>query len=156
MWTPHQTYAKYNLLVHFLGDNLHWVPQAVLFLPKDEGGHGLMQMQSRTAAFRMQFIKRLLSGPSDVAWRGVSCSILKTCGGLGLDKSLFLMTPHLMDTSGLPPFYRSLFKIWDLFIVQRNGPVTSLHWLLQAIGLWSTFGHYCLWISCTHENSSQL
>ena len=120
-----------SLLVNFFGDHLHWVPQAVLFLPKDEGGHGLMQMQSRTAAFRMQFIKRLLSGPSDVAWRAVSCSILKTCGGLGLDKSLFLMTPHLMDTSGLPPFYRSLFKIWDLFIVQRNGPVTSLHWLLQ-------------------------
>uniref|UniRef100_A0A8C2FKM2 Reverse transcriptase domain-containing protein n=1 Tax=Cyprinus carpio TaxID=7962 RepID=A0A8C2FKM2_CYPCA len=47
-------------LVNFFWDKLHWVPQSVLYLPKDEGGHGLIHLQSRMAAFRLQFLKRLL------------------------------------------------------------------------------------------------
>ena len=120
-----------SVLVNFLGDKLHWVPQSILFLPKDEGGHGLIHLQSRTAAFRLQFIKRLLAGPTDAAWSLVSCSILRTFKGLGMDKSLFLIASHGPDVSGLPPFYRSLFRIWALFSVQRQGSVTSLYWLLH-------------------------
>lgn len=48
-----------SILVNFLGDNLHWVPQGVLHLPKAEGGHSLIQLKSRIAAFRLQFLQRL-------------------------------------------------------------------------------------------------
>ena len=54
-----------SILVNFFWDKLHWVPQSVLYLPKEEGGHGLVQWQSRTAAFRVQFLQRLLTGTVD-------------------------------------------------------------------------------------------
>ncbi|KAK3542693.1 hypothetical protein QTP86_033188 [Hemibagrus guttatus] len=53
-------------LVDFFWDNLHWIPQSVLHLPKEEGGQGLVQLSSRAAAFRLQFIQRLLTGPRDL------------------------------------------------------------------------------------------
>ncbi|KAK3557986.1 hypothetical protein QTP86_005623 [Hemibagrus guttatus] len=53
------------LLVDFFWDGLHWIPQSVLHLPKEEGGQGLVQLASRTAAFRLQFLQRLLTGPKD-------------------------------------------------------------------------------------------
>ncbi|KAK3516367.1 hypothetical protein QTP70_009921 [Hemibagrus guttatus] len=55
-------------LVDFFWDNLHWIPQSVLHLPKEEGGQGLVQLSSRAAAFRLQFIQRLLTGPRDLVW----------------------------------------------------------------------------------------
>ncbi len=42
-----------SILIDLFWDKLHWVPKAVLYLPKEEGGHGLMHLQSRTAAFRV-------------------------------------------------------------------------------------------------------
>lgn len=53
------------LIDFFFFDNLHWVPKAVVYLPKEEGGYGLIHLQSRTAAFRCQFAQRLLTGPVD-------------------------------------------------------------------------------------------
>ncbi|KAK3548699.1 hypothetical protein QTP70_017249 [Hemibagrus guttatus] len=44
------------LLVDFFWDGLHWIPQSVLHLPKEEGGQGLVQLASRTAAFHLQFL----------------------------------------------------------------------------------------------------
>jgi len=38
-------------LVNFFWDKLQWVPQSVLYLPKDEGRQGLIHLQSRMAAF---------------------------------------------------------------------------------------------------------
>ncbi|KAI3364782.1 hypothetical protein L3Q82_000910 [Scortum barcoo] len=35
------------ILVNFFWDRLHWLPQAVLFLPKEEGGQGLVHLASR-------------------------------------------------------------------------------------------------------------
>ncbi|KAK3520082.1 hypothetical protein QTP70_013029 [Hemibagrus guttatus] len=58
------------LLVDFW-DGLHWIPQSILHLPKEEGGQGLVQLASRTAAFRLQFLQRLLTGPKDLIWRPV-------------------------------------------------------------------------------------
>ncbi|KAK3542561.1 hypothetical protein QTP86_030058, partial [Hemibagrus guttatus] len=54
------------LLVDFFWDNLHWITQSVLHVPKEEGGQGLVQLSSRAAAFRLQFIQRLLTGPRDL------------------------------------------------------------------------------------------
>ncbi|KAI3377340.1 hypothetical protein L3Q82_008544, partial [Scortum barcoo] len=72
------------VLVDFFWDRLHWVPQSILFLPKEEGGQGLVHLASRGAAFRLQFLQRLLTGPADLVWRRLSCCILQRCGGLRL------------------------------------------------------------------------
>lgn len=41
----------------------HWLPQAVLLLPKDKGGEELVQLASKAVAFRLQF------GPQHLVWR---------------------------------------------------------------------------------------
>ncbi|KAK3514023.1 hypothetical protein QTP70_001303 [Hemibagrus guttatus] len=96
-------------LVDFFWDGLHWIPQSVLHLPKEEGGQGLVQLSSRAAAFRLQFIQRLLTGPRDLVWRAAASGLLHTVKGLGLDRALFLMDTKMLDISGLPMFYRGLF-----------------------------------------------
>ncbi|KAK3507325.1 hypothetical protein QTP70_014347, partial [Hemibagrus guttatus] len=35
------------LLVDFFWDGLHWIPQSVLHLPKEEGGQGLVQKRNK-------------------------------------------------------------------------------------------------------------
>ncbi|KAK3523999.1 hypothetical protein QTP70_017516 [Hemibagrus guttatus] len=97
------------LLVDFFWDSLHWIPQSILHLPKEEGGQGLVQLASRTAAFRLQFLQRLLTGPKDLIWRAVAHGLLHKVGGLGLDRTLFLMDTKTLEVSGLPSFYRGLF-----------------------------------------------
>ncbi|KAK0141819.1 Transposon TX1 uncharacterized protein [Merluccius polli] len=64
-------------MVDFFWDRLHWVPQCVLFLPREEGGQGLVHLASRAATFRLQFIQRYLTGPPDVVWRGVTSCVLR-------------------------------------------------------------------------------
>ncbi|KAI3373352.1 hypothetical protein L3Q82_006652 [Scortum barcoo] len=71
------TEIRKAILVNFFWDRLHWLPQAVLFLPKEEGGQGLVHLASRCAAFRLQFIPEAAvrttgsgvetSGPADPA-----------------------------------------------------------------------------------------
>ncbi len=53
------------ILVDFFWDNLHWLQQSVLYLPKDKRGQELIHLQTRSAAFRLQFLQRLLDGASD-------------------------------------------------------------------------------------------
>ncbi|KAK3570174.1 hypothetical protein QTP86_014993 [Hemibagrus guttatus] len=117
-------------LVDFFWDGLHWIPQSVLHLPKEEGGQGLVQLSSRAAAFRLQFIQRLLTGPRDLVWRAAASGLLHTVKGLGLDRALFLMDTKMLDISGLPMFYRGLFKIWNVFKKQNKG-YRTVHWLLE-------------------------
>ncbi|KAI4890612.1 hypothetical protein NFI96_004370 [Prochilodus magdalenae] len=118
------------MLVDFFWDRLHWLPQGVLYLPKDEGGQGLVHLASRTAVFRLQFIERLLTGPESVVWRVPVSRVLQTVEGLGLDRALFLSDTRTLDFGGLPVFYKGLFKIWELFILQRES-CSSLYWLLE-------------------------
>lgn len=75
-----------SILVDFFWDRLHWLPQAVLFLPKEEGGQGLVHLASRCAAFRLQFVQRLLYGPQDLVWRPLARLILQ-CWRLGITGS---------------------------------------------------------------------
>ena len=120
-----------SVLVNFFWDSLHWVPQSVLFLPREEGGHGLIHLQSRTAAFRLQFIQRLLCGTVSSSWKAVACAILRTFEGLGLDRTLFWMDPKHLNLNRFPIFYRNLFKVWTLFKIGRTVNSTSLFWILQ-------------------------
>ncbi len=115
----------------FFWDKLHWVPQSVLFLPKEEGGQGLIHLQSRIAAFRLQRIQRILVSSVDFKWCAVAYVILHKLENLGLDKTLFLLDPRKLNTSGLPVFYRNIFKVWSLFVVRQAEDPLSLYWLLE-------------------------
>jgi len=119
------------LLVDFFWDKLHWITKSILFLSKEDGGQGLINLQSRTAASRLQFIQRLLLGSSDFGWRVAACAILRSLGGLQMDKPLFLLDPQKLDASKMPIFYRNLFKVWSLFNQQRTLCTKSLFWLLN-------------------------
>ena len=112
----------------FFWNRLHWLPQAVLFLPKEEGGQGLMHMASRCAAFRLQFIQRLLYGPQDLVWRPLAHMILQSVGGRGL-QSVFLMDFKTVKLFSLPVFYRGLHNVWKL--LRQRVRHESLFWLLQ-------------------------
>lgn len=52
-------------------------------------------------------------------------------GGLGLDRSLFLMDLKHLNISGLPEFYHGLLKVWNLFKKERQGPQSFLFCLFQ-------------------------
>lgn len=118
-------------MVNFFWDNLHWTPQSVLFLPRDEGGQGLINLVSRGATYRLQFIQRLLMGPQSLVWKPLAQSILRGVNGMGLHAALFLMDHSFLDLTGLPSFYKSLFKVWRLFKHQWTESATSLFWLLE-------------------------
>uniref|UniRef100_A0AAQ4QQC8 Reverse transcriptase domain-containing protein n=1 Tax=Gasterosteus aculeatus aculeatus TaxID=481459 RepID=A0AAQ4QQC8_GASAC len=45
-------------MVDFFWEGLHWVPQGMLFLAREEGGQVLVHLASRTATFRLQFLKK--------------------------------------------------------------------------------------------------
>ena len=120
-----------SILVDFFWDKLHWVPQSVLFLPKEEGGQGLIHIESRIAAFRVQFAQRYLIGPNDLVWREAASIILRQTAGLGLDSSLFLMNCTGLNLCGLPPFYQAVIKAWNCFKWRAIEPTCSLYWLLE-------------------------
>ncbi|XP_063765417.1 transposon TX1 uncharacterized 149 kDa protein [Eleginops maclovinus] len=119
------------LMVDFFWDRMHWVPQSILFLPKEEGGHGLVHLASRGAAFRLRFVQRFLTGPADLVWRPVARAVLERCGGLGLAESLFLMDIKGVHLDNLSCFYKGLFKVWGLFRKERTENCASLFWLLK-------------------------
>lgn len=112
--------------VNFFWDNLHWIPQSVLFLAKEDGGQGLVHLASRCAAYRLQFVQKLFLRSERLVWRSVAQCILRRISGLGLDNVLFLMDSKKLDFRGVPAFYRSLFKIWSLFKPQWMEPLMSL------------------------------
>lgn len=117
-------------LVNFFWDQLHWVPQSVLFLSKEDGGQGLMNLVSRRDAYRLQFIQRFLTAPDPLVWRPLAQCILHQVSSLGLDFTLFLMDNEKLTVDTLPPFYKSLFRAWGLFNCQRGGE-SSLQGLLE-------------------------
>ena len=128
---------------------MHWIPQSVLFLPKEEGGQGLVHLASRGAAFRLQFIQRLLTGPRDTLWRPLSRGILQHFNSLGLDFSLFLMKDNKIVSPSLPGFYKSVFKVWNLLKKEPRQQGDSLYWLLQEPVLHGTFLDQPPWAQVT-------
>ncbi|KAK3570639.1 hypothetical protein QTP86_024538 [Hemibagrus guttatus] len=101
------------LLVDFFWDGLHWISQSVLHLPKEEGGQGLVQLASRTAAFCLQFLQRLLTGPKDLIWRPVAHGLLhKGYGTLHWLMEEPLIHGGRLDISGVtvPALYRALIS----------------------------------------------
>lgn len=117
-------------MVDFFWDKLHWVPKAVLFLPREEGGQGLVHLASRAAAFRLQFVKRFLTSSTDLIWRSVACYILRRLGELSLDSAWFFTCFKSLHLETLPPFYHGFFKVCGLLKWTKTDN-ESLHWLLE-------------------------
>ena len=70
----------------FFWSGHHWLKAAVLYMTVHKGGQGLVELESRMAAFRLKAVQRLLYH-ADFGWR----ELLRRAGGLGLDRQLFLM-----------------------------------------------------------------
>ena len=119
------------ILVNAFWDKLHWLPQSILYLQKEDGGHGLMHLASRRATFRLEFIKRFLTGPKDLVWKPLACSISRRVGEYGLDATLFLLDLSPCVFNNIPDFYRSVFNVWTLFKKERIVCPALLYWLLN-------------------------
>lgn len=82
--------------MNFFRDRLHWIPQSVLFLSKEEGGQGLIHLESWKAAFRLQFLQSFLYGDQNVLWRQVTEHLFSKVGNLGFGKTLFAITQGMV------------------------------------------------------------
>ncbi|KAI3355002.1 hypothetical protein L3Q82_004803 [Scortum barcoo] len=101
-------------------DQTYCVPgRLCCFSLKKMGGQGLVHLSSRCAAFRLQFIQRLLYGPQDLVWRPLAQLTLQSVGDLRLQESVFLMDFKTVNFFSLPVFYRGLFSMWKLLWRQR-------------------------------------
>ncbi|TWW62350.1 Transposon TX1 uncharacterized 149 kDa protein ORF 2 [Takifugu flavidus] len=114
-------------VLSFFWDGKHWVQQGVLYLPREEGGQGLIHLASRTTTFRIQFTQRFLTGPADLMWRDVARCVFRRVSNLGLDDALFLTDLKFVKLNGLPDFYKSVIKAWALFKVEKK------NWLLLSV-----------------------
>jgi len=106
-----------RLLVNFFWSGRHWLKEAILYLPVQEGGQGLINLKSRYAAFRLKTVQRFLYH-QDQNWMEVACALLKRVGCLGLDRHLFLMDLK-KDLNGFTPFYASALQVWQFMSVGR-------------------------------------
>ncbi|KAK7879313.1 hypothetical protein WMY93_033910 [Mugilogobius chulae] len=88
------------------------VKAAVLYLPVDEGGQGLVDISSRLAALRLKTVQRLLYGPQQL-WTETATVLLREVGRLNYDKHLFLLDLKRLDLSGISAFYRSVLRAWS-------------------------------------------
>lgn len=77
-----------KLLVDFFWSGHHWVRALVLYIPVADGGQDLINIISKTVAFRLQALQRLLYGSS--LWTATVRLLLMKAGGHGFDRQLFL------------------------------------------------------------------
>ncbi len=117
-------------LVHFFWTGQHWLRPAVLYLPLNEGGQGLIDIGCRIAAFRLQAAQRLLYG-KDVCWAHVACGLLRKGGRLGLDRQLFLINLKDVILPEITPFYRSVLKSWNVLRIVREQGIVSGSWIKE-------------------------
>ena len=117
-------------VVDFFWSGLHWLRAAVLYLPVQEGGQGLVDIASRIKAFRLQTAQRLLYS-FGLPWTDTACVLLRRAGRLGYDKHLFLLQPQSVDLTGLTPFYKSVLQAWQVFTVHRRAVMTPGMWLFE-------------------------
>ena len=119
-----------RMLVTFFWSGQHWIRSAVLYLPVQEGGQGLVDIRSRIMAFRLQAAQRLLFHGA-IAWKNTATVLLRRAGGMGFDKHLFLMTMPEAVLAGLTPFYRSMLEAWKVFSASRTADTPVGMWLFE-------------------------
>ncbi|KAK3541171.1 hypothetical protein QTP86_016237 [Hemibagrus guttatus] len=126
-------------LVDFFWDGLHWIPQSVLHLPKEEGGQGLVQLSSRSRSLPTPVHPETPHWTQRPSMESSSQWILHTVKGLGLDRALFLMDTKMLDISGLPMFYRELFRS-GMFLKNKTRAVDQYTGCWRS--LWYTAGDW--------------
>lgn len=110
---------------------------SVLYLPVAEGGQGLIDIISRTVAFRLQVLQRLLYGSS--LWTATAQLLLMKAGGLGFDRQLFLMRTSECDLSGLTPFYGTVVEAWRTLSYSRSPDHKSGWWVFEEPIFFNSF-----------------
>lgn len=87
-----------------------------------EGGQGLIHLESKVLAMRLQTLQKLLYSPDPLSWGRFGLHILKNIGGFGLDKQLFLMQKTLVENVHSLPFsfYLGVIKSWNCFKILRH------------------------------------
>ncbi len=87
-----------------------------------EGGQGLIHIESKILAMRLQTLQRLLYCSAPLQWTAFGLSILTDLGGIGLDKQLFLMEKQFEERAQcfFPNFYTSVIRSWKYFISQEQ------------------------------------
>uniref|UniRef100_A0A3P9LKP2 Reverse transcriptase domain-containing protein n=1 Tax=Oryzias latipes TaxID=8090 RepID=A0A3P9LKP2_ORYLA len=122
--------ALQKTVVDFFWSGHHWLRAAVLYLPVEEGGQGLIDISARVAAFRLRTAQRLLHG-FGLPWLDTACVLLRKAGGYGFDKHLFLPQLHTLDLTGLSLFYCSVLQAWRLLLCKREMVSTPGIWLFE-------------------------
>lgn len=134
-----------KLLLEFFWGGKHWLKPAVVYLPRDEGGQGLISIAGRVAAFRLQAIQRFLYAGEGAHWKRLACFFLNKVEGLGYSTHLFLISHHALDSSNLPSFYCSILKVWKAVKVEREEESSTVQSLLEEPLLFNTLlGAQCL------------
>lgn len=106
-------------LVDFFWTGQHWTKAAVLFLPVNEGGQGLIDIKSRIKTFRLQAAQKLLY--SKRCWTDTAKALLHKVDVFKYDLQLFLMNLTEMDLKDTSAFYKTMLKTWTSnFQVERN------------------------------------
>lgn len=108
--------------VNFFWDGCHWLPQGVLYLPVAEGGQGLIHLESKVLAMRLQSLQKLLYSSDLASWVRIGLFIMNNVGGFGLDKQLFLIQKSIVENVFSLPFsfYLGVIKSWNCFQIMRN------------------------------------
>ena len=118
-------------IVDFFWSGQHWTRASVLYLPVQEGGQGLVDINSRVTAFRLQTAQRLLYSLG-LPWTDTACLLLRKAGRLGYDKQLFLVQPQSVDTeTGLTSFYLSVLQAWQTLTAKRKTGTTPGMWVFE-------------------------
>ncbi len=109
----------------FFWNGHHCLIPGILYLPVAEGGQGLIHIESKFLAMRLQTLQKLLYCSVPLRWVEFGLSILTDLGGIGLDKHLFLMEkPFEERAQGLcPNFYTSVIRSWKCFCLSRTEEV---------------------------------
>lgn len=108
--------------VDFFWNGHHWLIPGILYLPVAEGGQGLIHIESKILAMRLQTLQRLLYCSAHLRWVPFGLSILTDLGGIGLDKQLFLMEKPFEEKAIclFPNFYMSVIKSWKYLSFSRT------------------------------------
>ncbi|XDV12372.1 hypothetical protein PO909_001067 [Leuciscus waleckii] len=108
--------------VDFFWNGHHWLPPGVLYLPVAEGGQGLIHVESKMKAMRLQTLKKILYWTDRVSWIPLSLILLQNMTNVKLDRQLFLIEKsHDPETRlSYVDFYASVLKAWGLFEMTRD------------------------------------
>ena len=107
---PHWVLAELNTLTYkfFWSGKRDLVARAVVCQPTDRGGFSVVNIDYKTSALLVQWVRRFISSPN--AW--VSLMIYWYFDRFGVPPLVALSSPFLFDPSPLPPFYCSLLLAW--------------------------------------------